>query len=441
MGYFNYFIKCIIRRFVKLFFTKKTFIFILVFLSVFAFLKLEGYCEFSYSDSLNLTDINNKLTTISTSLISISTSSNTSANNTTLIRTELDLLYTKLQDIDLALTSIEQDTTVIQSELVMLRTTVSNLYTLISLNNQKLDLIEDELENINSNITVSSYAVQSKIDELISSIKGNDEYIVLDTTSIVRVNLTERFPSYPSGSMVSGNSAYFYFSIPNLVPGEKYTFYFTVNNTSSVSSFPFSFAICSSPPGNNVPYYHARSSTLGTSSPTKTFNFTFTANNTTMYFLYNYSGYMNVSAYLVRGFTGLEGVNDSVNNLNQSVENTHQTITDSSVTVDTDLPQDNTQDITESGFNSIFTTIKNTFTSSSFQDLVLFIPFTGKSFTINFANVYGGFNSGIVGTLITLFWWYLVSVFIVKDISNKISKIKSGNMESIENTNIKEDIL
>lgn len=53
----------------------------------------------------------------------------------------------------------------------------------------------------------------------------------------------------------------------------------------------------------------------------------------------------------------------------------------------------------------------------------------------------GGFNSGIVGTLITLFWWYLVSVFIVKDIYTKISKIKSGDIESIENTNIKEDIL
>lgn len=132
---------------------------------------------------------------------------------------------------------------------------------------------------------------------------------------------------------------------------------------------------------------------------------------------------------------------DSINKQTDAINKTNDTLNDSNVTVETDLPTDNTNDITASGFDNVFNTIKNTFTSSSSQDLVVDIPFTGKKFTINFSNVYDGFNSGIVGTLINLFWWYMVSNFIVHDIYRKINSIKSGNIENIENTNIKEDLL
>ena len=52
-------------------------------------------------------------------------------------------------------------------------------------------------------------------------------------------------------------------------------------------------------------------------------------------------------------------------------------------------------------------------------------------------------NSGAnwVITIIEAFWWYLISRFIIKDVANKISKMKSGNIEDIENSNIKEDML
>lgn len=44
-------------------------------------------------------------------------------------------------------------------------------------------------------------------------------------------------------------------------------------------------------------------------------------------------------------------------------------------------------------------------------------------------------------TIIQAFWWYIISRFIIKDIMRKIRKIKQGNFESIQDTNIKEDML
>ena len=50
-------------------------------------------------------------------------------------------------------------------------------------------------------------------------------------------------------------------------------------------------------------------------------------------------------------------------------------------------------------------------------------------------------NANWVINFIEVFWWYIISRFIIKDISKKITKIKSGNIENIENNNIKEDML
>lgn len=125
-----------------------------------------------------------------------------------------------------------------------------------------------------------------------------------------------------------------------------------------------------------------------------------------------------------------------------SLENT---ITDGSVD-DTSifLPSDNTNDITADGLNGIFTTMYNAFCSGEAKDIVFPIPYTDKNITLS-ANYVRQMlsNSGAswVITIIEAFWWYLISRFIIKDVANKISKIKSGNIESIENSNIKEEML
>lgn len=137
-----------------------------------------------------------------------------------------------------------------------------------------------------------------------------------------------------------------------------------------------------------------------------------------------------------------EDTKNTVNNIHNSVNDVNNSINDDNVNVDSStLPGDNTTDITADGFNSLFDKIYTTFTSGTAQDVVIKIPFTEKSFTINAANVYGGADLGIVKTLIQTFWYFVISYFIVQDIAKKINKIKSGDIEHVQEDNIKEDLL
>lgn len=107
-----------------------------------------------------------------------------------------------------------------------------------------------------------------------------------------------------------------------------------------------------------------------------------------------------------------------------------------------DLVTDNTQDVTENGFTNIFTTLYNVFTSDNSKDIVIPVPFTNKSFTISKASLFGEFNQlSWLENLSSIFWYFIISLFIVKDISKRFNKIKSGDIENVVNSNIKEDLL
>lgn len=108
------------------------------------------------------------------------------------------------------------------------------------------------------------------------------------------------------------------------------------------------------------------------------------------------------------------------------------------------LPNDGTNDITQDGINNIFTMIYNAFCSGQAQNVVFPIPFTNTNITIpaNYiSDVLSATSFSWVKTFIELFWWYIISSFIVKDIAKKMNKAKSGDFENLENSNIKEDML
>lgn len=140
-----------------------------------------------------------------------------------------------------------------------------------------------------------------------------------------------------------------------------------------------------------------------------------------------------------------QNMEDAINNQTQSIDNINNTINDSNVdNSSVNLPTDNTQDITQSGVDNIFQTIFNSFTSGTAQDIVFPIPFTNKSIILQPNYVYNMLynnNATWVITIIQAFWWYLISRFIISDIMNKIRKIKQGNFDNIQNSNIKEDML
>ena len=105
---------------------------------------------------------------------------------------------------------------------------------------------------------------------------------------------------------------------------------------------------------------------------------------------------------------------------------------------------DNTNDITDEGISQIFTTFYNAFTSDTAQDLTIPVPFTDKSFVLQADMLKNALSNSVFKPLVALikaFWWFLISRFIYLDISNKINKIKSGDIENVENNNIKEDML
>lgn len=134
----------------------------------------------------------------------------------------------------------------------------------------------------------------------------------------------------------------------------------------------------------------------------------------------------------------------AINNQTQATQDLNNSINDSNVTADINLPTDTTENPTENGLDNIFDLIYNGFTQGQAQDIVFPIPFTDKSIKIEpsyLENALRYNNAEWVITIIQAFWWFLISRFIIKDISKKIRKIKSGNIEDIQNNNIKEDML
>ena len=140
-----------------------------------------------------------------------------------------------------------------------------------------------------------------------------------------------------------------------------------------------------------------------------------------------------------------EQLNNSINQQTQSIDNINNTITDSNVDSSSiNLPTDNTNDPTQSGVDNIFQTIYNSFTSGTAQDIVFPIPNTNKNITLPATYTYNSLNNNNASWVIDIiqaFYWYIIARYIIVDIMQKIRKIKQGNLDNIENSNIKEDML
>lgn len=143
-------------------------------------------------------------------------------------------------------------------------------------------------------------------------------------------------------------------------------------------------------------------------------------------------------------------IQQSINEMKETMNDINNTINEepNEEEANTDLQNmipDTTTDITSGGFNTIFDTIRNEFINPTNKRINITIPFTNKSFIINTMSIYGGkyfeIRNSVLGQLITSFWWFSLGYFIYSDIAHIINKVKSGNIEDIENTNIKEDLL
>ena len=138
-------------------------------------------------------------------------------------------------------------------------------------------------------------------------------------------------------------------------------------------------------------------------------------------------------------------INQNLEQVSSDLKDIKDTLTDSTVdSTASDLPSINVNDTTENGIDNIFSSIYNAFCVGQAQDIVFPIPFTNKNITLSpyyVKDMLENNGASWVYTFIQAFWGYLIGRFIIKDVSNKINKIKSGNIENIQNNNIKEDML
>lgn len=138
-------------------------------------------------------------------------------------------------------------------------------------------------------------------------------------------------------------------------------------------------------------------------------------------------------------------INQNLEQVSSDLKDIKDTLTDSTVdSTASDLPSINVTDTTENGIDNIFSSIYNAFCVGQAQDIVFPIPFTNKNITLSpyyVKDMLENNGASWVYTFIQAFWGYLIGRFIIKDVSNKINKIKSGNIENIQNNNIKEDML
>lgn len=157
----------------------------------------------------------------------------------------------------------------------------------------------------------------------------------------------------------------------------------------------------------------------------------------------------NLSSQVEHGTTINNSINEQGTNIKNSIDKSTTDINNNINNNDTSeidtsgiTNSDTTVDITQQGFNSIFTTLQTYFTSESGGSMVLNIPFTNKSITISKATVYGHFKQlSTVENLASIVWYFVISLYIVKQVQKMINKIKSGNLEDVVDNNIKADIL
>lgn len=143
--------------------------------------------------------------------------------------------------------------------------------------------------------------------------------------------------------------------------------------------------------------------------------------------------------------TTLTTIDNHIQELNQQIENMNDFLQDDTTSQYTqnDLPSDSMNDITASEFNGIFTKIYNKFTQASVEPISLTLPYMNYTFTVSPYYLYNAIYS--IGwtplyNLITLMWYYGISLYIVKDIYKYINQIKNGNISHTD-TNIKTEML
>lgn len=419
MGYFNYFIKCIIRNFAYKLCKPKVFLTVLLCCLVLFGLHTKGYCAFEDTDletimdgfqsvtnnqgtiisqlssmGINVSDIENQLNTIKSTLSTINT-------NTSNINTKLADLYNQVNSINLTLTQLAEQQNIqyqsLKNELELIREAVTGVEDEPTTDYEYIEWVSDS---------------QSQAHQSVRGVKINYE------------------PKYSYKIIIKQKNPWTSEQAMRVINLDS-----PLNKGFVYSDYASQFKFLAPLPPNNV-------------ETTITYNVP-SSNPTYIYFNF---------AYFIQDIKvvkSINGISDSLNQNNDLQQESNQLqqeqnnflqqgTSDSDVSIDSFNNVD-ANDITSSGLTGIFTTIYNSISSWSSKDIVLPIPFTNKSLTIpsNYTNnMLSSVGGGVLINIISTVYYFIVARFIVYSITGIINSIKSGSiLETDTKNNITTDML
>lgn len=445
MGYFNYFIKCIIRKFVNLIFKPKMLITFLVLLCMLFVLQTTSRAEWTDTEK---EDLQTKLFEITQTLDYQLQQLETLSNNTTNITSDVTVLRQTLTSIDVAvydiigrlqetnssLDEINTQLSTILTDINTLNTNILNIYNKLDENQQEL-LAELEEDN---------QAVLEELNMIRDAINGSEEE---------QTSYTDLGEIKPTTEIVSNTYRLRGIKL-NYEPRYTYTIKLYVSNSYALSmpiSVFYSDNIISSG-FNPEDYNFVQIGSVPSGSENYIINYQVPSSNPT--YIYFTWGYRIEKIEVYRSIKGIvESLNDSnslqqeQNQLQQQQNQLQQEQNDflTKPNDDNDVSVDNfnnvdSNDITSAGLTGVFNNIYSSITSWNAKNINLPIPYTNKTITIpanyteNMLNSSGG---GWIVNFIHAVYYFIVGRFMIYSITNIVNSIKSG---SILNTDSKNNI-
>lgn len=457
MGYFNYFIKCIIRNIAYRLCKPKVLLTIFLAVAILFGLKHFGYCALDDTDYEMIADGFATITQNQSVIISQLSS----------MGVDVSELETKLSTINTTLNNIKVDTNLIVTKLdaIMkdvdnLNTNILNIYNKLDTNQKELitelqtenEKVLTELEEIKKVLT----GVSEESSELF--LKSDSVYYYLPNPNGSSV-ITKVYSSNP-GNAISLNASHFQFVSDNsnffFEKGYTYNVTLQIREALGTSSrFYYTYDTVSVDNEIKVNYLgnFTQSSLSFSISPVRDGVITFLMENNGPFWqkraYYTITKVPNGSLSSIGD--NLNNVNDSINQGNQLQQEQNQLqqeqneiLTDDNVdTEGLEFATDDTVNPTTDGFNTLFNTVYNAFCNTSSEPLTITLPYINETFTIQPNVVSNGMQKaglGVVVSLINSFYYFSVCLFIYKDIAKIVDNLKSGNITS-DCGNVKTEVL
>lgn len=426
MGYFNYFIKCIIRNIAYRLCKPKVLLTVLLALAILFGLKHFGYCAFDDTDYEMIAD---GFATIT--------------QNQGVVISQLSSIGVDVSDLENSLLQIKSALSSIQGNQATIATQLNNIYNKIdTLNTNILNIynrLDTNQKELLKELEKQNNSVVSALEDIKNILQG-DESLQKASVSFVDNLLVN------NAGLVSSNDSngiYYFEYNPNFrynitfvstnPANTSYNSYITGSNSIPLNGLSTSLIRTVTVPGNSSPVYQINSG----------YNY--------KYIFIRVINNVTVSVDSIEGNVGFNGVQDSINQGNQLQHEQNQLqqeqndlIKDDNVNTDNfEFATNDTNNPTEDGFNTLFTSIYNAFCNTSSAPLTITLPYVNQTFTIQpnlVSNAMQKMGLGVVATLIQSFYYYGVCLFIYKDINKIIEHLKSGNLTA-DCGNVKTEVL